>query len=103
MGRLEESIIIRQFAHLTRRDIGKLLTAIPDIDAPQTRHRIKNFHTFGIDERYAFGPHNDARPFFSKLSLRGEGMNVMRRIQSLSSAVGMWLVIIFMGVPLCNE
>ena len=41
MGGLEKRVVIWQFAHLARSDVGQFTAAVPYVDTPQPRHRIQ--------------------------------------------------------------
>ncbi len=61
MRRHEKRVVVGQFPHLARGDLGKLVPAIADIDAPEARHCVENTFALGIGQPRALAPRDDAR------------------------------------------
>ena len=83
IGRLEETVVVRQFLHLRRGRVDQLAASIADIHAPEARHAIEDFLSLGIPQPYAIGAGDDAgTEFMQRLGIR-EGMQVVPAIDRL--------------------
>ena len=74
----EEAVIIRQLKHLFARDLGQLIAAIADIDAPKASHAVQYAVAVAIVDVAAIGMGDDpaaAKIFnFLPVGLRGQVM-----------------------------
>ena len=83
MCRLKKRVVVRQFAHLPRRNFGKVVASVADVHAPQTRHAVDDLVAFAVCDPHALGTGNHARPFFGKFRARCEWVHMMRGVQRL--------------------
>ena len=88
MGRLEKGVVIGQLLHLARCNVGDLIAAITDIDAPKTRHRIQVFVAFAVSQSNAIGRRDDTCSFGAQLVIVRERVHVVRRVDCLQLGGG---------------
>ena len=80
--RLEEGVVVGQLEHLLVGDLGQLLAAVADVDAPQPGHGVQDAVALGIGEVDAFGRGDDPAA-----ALLGQGLGVGEGVQVVA-AVG---------------
>ncbi len=83
---LEEAVVVRQFAHLARRDVGELVPAVADVHAPEPRHGVQDLLALGIVEVHALGARDDARALGGERAEVRERMHVMAGVEFLPVA-----------------
>ena len=83
MRRLKEGVVVGQFAHLARSDVSKFVTSIPDVNAPESGHRIEDFLAVAVIEPNTLTTCDHAGTLFFKFTLRGKRMYMMRGVQRL--------------------
>ena len=80
---LEEAVVVRQLAHLARRDVRELVAAVADVDAPEPGHRVEDLLAVGVVEVDALGARDDARALGGERAEIGERVEIMPGVQLL--------------------
>ena len=88
MRGLEEGVVIGQFLHLPRGDIGQFLAPIADVDAPKPGHAVDDFIAVAVGQHDPRCPRDHPRALFAKGAIGAEGMHVMGRIDGLQFGRG---------------
>ena len=71
---IKKAVVKRQNGHLFGCRINQRFLTIAHIDAPQTRHAIKDFIVIRIPHMHAFSTRDDARTFAGQIFVIGERM-----------------------------
>ena len=83
VARLEEGVVIAQFFHLLRGDLGQVLAAIADIDAPKARHAVDDLLALAVGQPDALAAGDDPRALLRQRRIIGEGVHVVGGVQRL--------------------
>ncbi len=77
VGRLEEGVVVREFAHLGANRFDDLLSAVSDIHAPQSGHSIEQSIALGVPEPDAVRARYYPSFIDAESRMIGKGMKVM--------------------------
>ena len=86
--RLKEGIVVRQLAHLARRDIRQFRTPVSDVYTPQARHAIEDFVAFAVMQKDAVCPRDDTHALCGQFAACRERVHVVRCVQRLQFGRG---------------
>src|SRR5690349_18265106 len=83
MRRFEERIVERQLQDLVIRRLRQLLVAVADVRRPEAGHAVEDAVAFAVEDIRSFTLDDHARPRGPQRLMRGEGMEMVLRVEIL--------------------